>query len=412
MTIQSEKWREDFPILHQVVNDEPLVYLDNAATSQKPTAVLDALEAYYRTSNANVHRGVHTLAERATTQYEDARETVRHFIHANETAEVLFTRGTTTGLNWLSQSLGEAIVEPGDEIVISYMEHHSNIIPWQQLAKRKQARLKYIELTEDGQLDMDDARKQITDKTKIVSLTHVSNVLGVVNPIKELAALVHDKGGVMVVDGAQAAPHMPVDVQALDADFYAFSGHKMLAPTGIGVLYGKREWLERIEPVEFGGEMIDFVGLEDSTWKELPWKFEAGTPNMAGAIGLAKAINYLESIGMREIMDHEQEIVDYVMPKLEQIEGLTIFGPKDPKDRTGVIAFNIDGVHPHDVATAMDMEGVAVRAGHHCAQPLMNYLSQPATARASFYLYNTLADADKFVEALIATKEFFSYGLN
>ncbi|WP_368645950.1 cysteine desulfurase [Alkalibacterium putridalgicola] len=412
MTIQSEKWRADFPILHQVINDEPLVYLDNAATSQKPTAVLDALEAYYRTSNANVHRGVHTLAERATTQYENARETVRHFINAKETAEVLFTRGTTTGLNWLSQSLGEAVIEPGDEIVISYMEHHSNIIPWQQLAKRKQARLKYIELTEDGQLDMDDARKQITDKTKIVSLTHVSNVLGVVNPIKELAALVHDKGGVMVVDGAQAAPHMPVDVQALDADFYAFSGHKMLAPTGIGVLYGKREWLERIEPVEFGGEMIDFVGLEDSTWKELPWKFEAGTPNMAGAIGLAKAIDYLESIGMREIMDHEQEIVDYVMPKLEQIEGLTIFGPKDPKDRTGVIAFNIDGVHPHDVATAMDMEGVAVRAGHHCAQPLMNCLSQPATARASFYLYNTLADADKFVEALIATKEFFSYGLN
>ena len=412
MTIQSEKWRADFPILHQVVNDEPLVYLDNAATSQKPTAVLDALEAYYRTSNANVHRGVHTLAERATTQYENARETVRRFIHANETAEVLFTRGTTTGLNWLSQSLGEAVIEPGDEIVISYMEHHSNIIPWQQLAKRKQSTLKYIELTEDGQLDMDDARKQITDKTKIVSLTHVSNVLGVVNPIKELAALVHDKGGVMVVDGAQAAPHMPVDVQALDADFYAFSGHKMLAPTGIGVLYGKREWLEGIEPVEFGGEMIDFVGLEDSTWKELPWKFEAGTPNMAGAIGLAKAIDYLESIGMREIMDHEQEIVDYVMPKLEQIEGLTIFGPKDPKDRTGVIAFNIDGVHPHDVATAMDMEGVAVRAGHHCAQPLMNYLSQPATARASFYLYNTLADADKFVEALIATKEFFSYGLN
>ncbi|GEK88979.1 cysteine desulfurase / selenocysteine lyase [Alkalibacterium putridalgicola] len=412
MTIQSEKWRADFPILHQVVNDEPLVYLDNAATSQKPTAVLDALEAYYRTSNANVHRGVHTLAERATTQYENARETVRHFINAKETAEVLFTRGTTTGLNWLSQSLGEAVIEPGDEIVISYMEHHSNIIPWQQLAKRKQARLKYIELTEDGQLDMDDARKQITDKTKIVSLTHVSNVLGVVNPIKELAALVHDKGGVMVVDGAQAAPHMPVDVQALDADFYAFSGHKMLAPTGIGVLYGKREWLERIEPVEFGGEMIDFVGLEDSTWKELPWKFEAGTPNMAGAIGLAKAIDYLESIGMREIMDHEQEIVNYVMPKLEQIEGLTIFGPKDPKDHTGVIAFNIDGVHPHDVATAMDMEGVAVRAGHHCAQPLMNYLSQPATARASFYLYNTHADADKFVEALIATKEFFSYGPN
>ncbi|WP_423188654.1 cysteine desulfurase [Alkalibacterium sp. f15] len=412
MTISSEKWRADFPILHQVVNDEPLVYLDNAATSQKPTAVLKAVEEYYHTSNANVHRGVHTLAERATTQYENARETVRRFIHANETAEVLFTRGTTTSLNWLAQSLGDAIVEPGDEIVISYMEHHSNIIPWQQLAKRKQAKLVYIELTGDGQLDMDDARKKITDKTKIVSLTHVSNVLGSITPIKAIAELTHAKGGVMVVDGAQAVPHMPVDVQALDADFYAFSGHKMLAPTGIGVLYGKREWLDKIEPIEFGGEMNDFVGLESSTWKELPWKFEAGTPNISGAIGLAKAIDYLEIIGMNEIMEHEQEIVDYLMPKLANIEGLTVFGPKNPKDRTGVIAFNLESVHPHDVATAMDMEGVAVRAGHHCAQPLMTYLEQQSTARASFYLYNTRADADKFVEALIATKEFFAYGLN
>ncbi|OJF92147.1 cysteine desulfurase [Alkalibacterium sp. 20] len=412
MTISSEKWRADFPILHQVVNDEPLVYLDNAATSQKPTAVLKAVEEYYHTSNANVHRGVHTLAERATTQYENARETVRRFIHANETAEVLFTRGTTTSLNWLAQSLGDAIVEPGDEIVISYMEHHSNIIPWQQLAKRKQAKLVYIELTGDGQLDMDDARKKITDKTKIVSLTHVSNVLGSITPIKTIAELTHAKDGVMVVDGAQAVPHMPVDVQALDADFYAFSGHKMLAPTGIGVLYGKREWLDKIEPIEFGGEMNDFVGLESSTWKELPWKFEAGTPNISGAIGLAKAIDYLEIIGMSEIMEHEQEIVDYLMPKLAKIEGLTVFGPKNPKDRTGVIAFNLDSVHPHDVATAMDMEGVAVRAGHHCAQPLMTYLEQQSTARASFYLYNTRADADKFVEALIATKEFFAYGLD
>lgn len=412
MTVPYEHLVKDFKILQQQVNDEPLVYLDNAATTQKPEAVLKALEAYYHTSNANVHRGVHTLAERATVQYEGAREKVSRFINAPETAEVLFTRGTTTSLNWVARSLGDLIVEEGDEIVISYMEHHSNIIPWQQLAKAKKATLKYIELTNEGMLDMSDAREKITDKTKILSLTHVSNVLGVVNPIRELADCVHAKGGVMVVDGAQAVPHMSVDVQALGADFYAFSGHKMLAPTGIGVLYGKRQWLEQMEPLEFGGEMIDFVGLQESTWKELPWKFEAGTPNIAGAIGLGAAIDYLENIGMHEIMSHEQNLVAYLMPKLEEIDGLTLFGPKKASERTGVIAFNIDGVHPHDVATAMDMEGVAVRAGHHCAQPLMDYMSQPATARASFYLYNTMADADKFVEALKATKEFFLHGLD
>lgn len=412
MTVPYEELRKDFKILDQHVNDEPLVYLDNAATTQKPELVLKAVEAYYHTSNANVHRGVHTLAERATVQYEGSREKVRRFINAPETAEVLFTRGTTTSLNWVAKSLGDMVVEPGDDIVISYMEHHSNIIPWQQLAKRKGAKLKYIELTDEGMLDMADLKAKITENTKIVSLTHVSNVLGVVNPIREITDYVHEKGGIMVVDGAQAVPHMPVDVQALDADFYAFSGHKMLAPTGIGVLYGKRQWLEKMEPLEFGGEMIDFVELQDSTWKELPWKFEGGTPNIAGAIGLGAAIDYLENVGMREIMDHEQNLVAYLLPKLEEIEGLTIFGPEKASDRTGVIAFNIDGVHPHDVATAMDMEGVAVRAGDHCAQPLMNYLSQPATARASFYLYNTVADADKFVEALKATKEFFLHGLD
>ncbi|WP_080146966.1 cysteine desulfurase [Marinilactibacillus piezotolerans] len=412
MTVPFEQLKHDFAILNQVVNDEPLVYLDNAATTQKPAAVLQALETYYHTSNANVHRGVHTLAERATSQYEGSREVVREFIHAGETAEVLFTRGTTTSLNWVARSFGEMVIEPGDEILISYMEHHSNIIPWQQLVKKKNAKLVYIELTEDGQLDLEDARNKITDKTKIVSLAHVSNVLGVVNPIKQIADWVHEKNGYLVVDGAQATPHMPVDVQTLDADFYAFSGHKMLGPTGIGVLYGKRALLEQMEPIEFGGEMIDFVEEHDSTWKELPWKFEAGTPNIAGAIGLAAAIHYLSRIGMETILKHEKEIVEYIMPKLEAIDGLTIFGPKDASLRTGVIAFNIDGVHPHDVATAMDMEGVAVRAGHHCAQPLMTYLNQPATARASFYLYNTKADADKFVEALIATKEFFLNGLN
>ncbi|MDA3965843.1 cysteine desulfurase [Enterococcus thailandicus] len=407
--IHAEKLRADFPILFQEVNDEALVYLDNAATTQKPKQVLAALTNYYEKDNANVHRGVHTLAERATHEYEAAREKVRRFIHANETAEVLFTRGTTTSLNWVARSFGEFIHE-GDEIVLSYMEHHSNIIPWQQLAKQKGATLKYIELTPEGLLDMADAKEKITAKTKILAIAHVSNVLGVKNPVKDLAELVHEKGGVIVVDGAQAAPHMPINVQELDCDFYAFSGHKMCGPTGIGVLYGKRTWLEQMEPVEFGGEMIDFVELYDSTWKELPWKFEAGTPNIAGAIALGHAIDYLETIGLAEIHRYEEEIVAYVLPKLQAIKGLTIYGPQEPEKRTGVIAFNLENLHPHDVATALDMEGVAVRAGHHCAQPLLNYLQVPATARASFYFYNTKQDADRLVEAILATKEFFQHG--
>lgn len=408
--INADKIRHQFPILFQEVNDEPLVYLDNAATTQKPIAVLDTLRHYYEHDNANVHRGVHTLAERATKDYEAAREKVRRFINAKETAETLFTRGTTTGLNWLARSYGDLAVEAGDEIVISYMEHHSNIIPWQQLAKRKGAILKYIELTDEGCLDMNSARAQITDKTKIVSIAHVSNVLGVINPVKEVAELAHAQGAVMVVDGAQAVPHMPVDVQEIDADFYAFSGHKMCGPTGIGVLYGKRKWLEQMEPVEFGGEMIDFVHLYDSTWKELPWKFEAGTPNIAGAIALGAAIDFLEELGLDAIHQHEATLVAYVLPKLLAIEGLTVYGPQNPAEHTGVIAFNLAGLHPHDTATALDMEGIAVRAGHHCAQPLLTYLNVPATARASFYLYNTEADADRLIEAIIATKEFFQHG--
>lgn len=404
------KLRQDFPILDQIVNDEPLIYLDNAATTQKPIPVLQAMDDYYHHNNANVHRGVHTLAERATTQYENARETTRRFINARETAEVLFTRGATTSLNWVAQSMGELVVHEGDEIVISYMEHHANIVPWQQLAKKKKATLKYIALTAEGELDLDDAKVQITEKTAIVALTHVSNVLGVINPIQELTAYAHQKGAIMVVDGAQATPHMPVDVQALDCDFYAFSGHKMCGPTGIGVLYGKRHWLEQMEPIEFGGEMINFVHLQDSTWSELPWKFEAGTPNMAGAIGLATAIDYLENIGLSAIHDYEAELVAYVLPKLAAIDGVTIYGPTDPAKHTGVIAFNLDDVHPHDVATAMDMQGIAVRAGHHCAQPLLKYLDVSATARASFYFYNTKAEADAFIEAVYATKEFFQHG--
>lgn len=410
MTLDATKIRRDFPILDQIVNDEPLVYLDNAATTQKPEAVLQTLMDYYHHDNANVHRGVHTLAERATQAYEAAREKVRQFIHAKETAEILFTRGTTTSLNWVARSFGDAFVEEGDEIVISYMEHHANIIPWQQLAQAKKAKLIYINVTPEGFLDMADARRKIGPKTKIVAIAHVSNVLGGINPIEELIALAHAHDAVMVVDGAQAVPHMPVDVQALDCDFYAFSGHKMCGPTGIGVLYGKRQWLEQMEPVEFGGEMIDFVNLYDSTWKELPWKFEAGTPNIAGAIALGRAIDYLNAIGMTAIHEYEQELVAYVLPKLQAIEGVTIYGPQDPAKHTGVMAFNLDGLHPHDVATALDMEGVAVRAGHHCAQPLLNYLQVPATARASFYFYNTKDDADRLVDAILATKEFFQYG--
>lgn len=408
--ISAEKIRQDFPILFQEVNDEPLVYLDNAATTQKPKVVLDALKDYYEHENANVHRGVHTLAELATNSYEAAREKVRSFINASETAEVLFTRGTTTSLNWVARSFGEQFIHEGDEILISYMEHHSNVIPWQQLAKKTGASLKYIELTEEGFLDMEKAKELINSNTKIVSIAHVSNVLGVINPVEELAQMIHEQGGILVVDGAQSTPHMAIDVQQIDCDFFAFSGHKMCGPTGIGVLYGKRKWLEQMEPVEFGGEMIDFVELYDSTWKELPWKFEAGTPNIAGAIALGYAIDYLKAIGMENTHHYEEELVAYVLPKLQQIEGLTIYGPQDPAKRTGVIAFNLDGLHPHDVATALDMEGVAVRAGHHCAQPLLKCLQVAATARASFYFYNTKQDADRLVDAILATKEFFQHG--
>ena len=313
-------------------------------------------------------------------------------------------------MNWVAKSYGDQFVKAGDEIVVTPMEHHSNLVCWQQLAKRKQAKLVYLSLTEEGFIDMDDARKKITDKTAIVAIAHASNVLGVVNPIKELAEIAHFHQAVIVVDGAQAVPHMPVDVQALDADFYAFSGHKMCGPTGIGVLYGKRPLLEQMEPVEFGGEMIDFVYDKDSTWTQLPWKFEAGTPNIAGGIGLGAAIDYLNDIGMEAIHAHEEKLVSYVLPKLEAIEGLTIYGPKDPQKHTAVIAFNLENLHPHDVATALDMEGVAVRAGHHCAQPLLRHLNVAATARASFYFYNTKEDADRLIEAINATKEFFNNG--
>ncbi|HFI0137060.1 TPA: cysteine desulfurase [Streptococcus suis] len=404
--IDFERIRRDFPILDQVVNDEPLVYLDNAATTQKPQQVLDVLADYYQKDNANVHRGVHTLSERATARYEAARQKVADFIQAKSSKEILFTRGTTTGLNWVAQFARE-ILQPDQEVIISVQEHHSNIIPWQQACQQTGAKLRYVTL-KDGELDMDHLRSLLSSKTKFVALAHVSNVLGSVAPIGEIAELVHQVGAYLVVDGAQSVPHMAVNVQELDVDFYAFSGHKMLGPTGIGVLYGKEELLNLMSPVEFGGEMIDFVYEQSATWKELPWKFEAGTPNIAGAIGLGAAIDYLTEIGMDAIQAHEAELVDYVFPKLQAIPGLTIYGSQDLSKRTGVIAFNLDDLHPHDVATALDYEGVAVRAGHHCAQPLFRYLQVPATVRASFYIYNTKADCDKLVEAIIKTKEFFN----
>ncbi|MGN7387406.1 cysteine desulfurase [Sporosarcina sp. SAFN-015] len=403
----SKEIRNHFPILDQEINGHPLVYLDSAATSQKPRQVIEAISDYYLFNNANVHRGVHTLGNRATDQYEGARDKVRKFINAKSTQEVIFTRGTTTALNMVAQSYGRANINEGDEIVITHMEHHSNIIPWQQLAKEKGAVLKYIVLEEDGTLSLDKVRETVTDRTKIVSMMYVSNVLGTMNPIKEVTEIAHAHGAVMVVDGAQAAPHLKLDVQNLDCDFLAFSGHKMCGPTGIGVLYGKKDLLNEMEPVEFGGEMIDFVGLYDSTWKELPWKFEGGTPIIAGAIGLGAAIDFLEEIGLDQIERHEHELAGYAMEKMSSMDGLSIYGPQDPDKRAGIVTFNLDNVHPHDLATVLDMNGIAVRAGHHCAQPLMKWLECSATARASFYVYNTKEDVDRLVEGLRIAKEYF-----
>ncbi|HLR03696.1 MAG TPA: cysteine desulfurase [Virgibacillus sp.] len=396
--------KKEFPILDQEVNGHPLVYLDSSATSQKPHRVINAVNEYYKHDNSNVHRGVHTLGSRATDQYEGAREKVRRFINANSVSEIIFNRGTTTGINTVALSYADAHLDSGDEIVITPMEHHSNIIPWQQAAKRTGAILKYIPLQADGTISIEDVQNTVTDKTKIVAVAHVSNVLGTINPVKEITEVAHKHGAISVIDGAQSAPHMKVDMQDIDCDFYAFSGHKMCGPTGIGVLYGKQEWLENMEPVEFGGEMIDFVNLYDATWKELPWKFEGGTPVIAGAIGLGAAIDFLSEIGMDAILEHEEKLVKYAMERLSDIDELTIYGPAK---RAGLITFNLKDVHPHDTSTVLDAEGIAVRAGHHCAQPLMKWLEVVATARASFYLYNTMEDVDRLVEGLLTTKEYF-----
>ncbi|MBB5173520.1 cysteine desulfurase [Texcoconibacillus texcoconensis] len=404
--MNAKEIRELFPVLNQEVNGHPLVYLDSAATSQKPKQVIDVIEDYYKRYNSNVHRGVHTLGTLATDGYEGAREKIRSFIGAKSTEEIVFTRGTTTAINLVASSYGRANLGPGDEIVITPMEHHSNIIPWQQVAKATGATLKYIPLTADGRIELTDVEQTITDKTKIVAVMQVSNVLGSVNPVKEIAEIAHRHGAVILVDGAQSSPHMKVDVQDLDCDFFAFSGHKMCAPTGIGALYGKKSLLEKMEPVEFGGEMIDFVGDYESTWKELPWKFEGGTPIIAGAIGLGAAIDFLEDIGLDRIEEHEKAIANYALQRLDEVDGVDVYGPRE---RAGLVTFNCHDVHPHDVATVLDSEGVAVRAGHHCAQPLMRWLDVTATARASFYLYNTEEDVDAFVEALLKAKEYFGH---
>ncbi|WP_210133177.1 MULTISPECIES: cysteine desulfurase [unclassified Staphylococcus] len=399
---------KDFPILNQKVNGKRLAYLDTTATSQTPIQVINVLEDYYKRYNSNVHRGVHTLGSLATDAYESARESVRRFINAQYFEEIIFTRGTTASINLVARSYGDANLTEGDEIVVTEMEHHANIVPWQQLAKRTKAELKFIPMTPDGELDIEDVKATINDKTKIVAIAHVSNVLGTINDVKAIAEVAHQHGAIISVDGAQSAPHLALDMQDLDVDFFSFSGHKMLGPTGIGVLYGKRELLQNMEPIEYGGDMIDFVSKYDATWADLPTKFEAGTPLIAQAIGLGEAIKYLENIGFQAIHNYEKELTAYAFDQLSNIEGLEIFGP--PKERrAGVITFNLTDIHPHDVATAVDTEGVAVRAGHHCAQPLMKWVDQSSTARASLYIYNTKEDIDQLVNALKQTKEFFSY---
>ncbi|WFB57220.1 cysteine desulfurase [Paenibacillus sp. BR1-192] len=397
--------REQFPILHQEINGHPLVYLDNAATSQKPQVVIDAVKRYYEWENSNVHRGVHTLGSRATDAYEGAREKVARFINAESSEQIIFTRGTTTALNLVASSYARSVCGPGDEIVLTEMEHHSNLIPWQQAAIAVGATLKYIPLQPDGTIRVEDVEALVTERTKVVAIAYVSNVMGVVHPVKQIAEIAHRHGAVIVVDGAQSTPHMKVDVQDLDCDFYALSGHKMCAPTGIGALYGKKALLESMEPIEFGGEMINDVGLYESNWKELPWKFEGGTPIIAGAVGLGAAIDFLEEIGMDAIERHEAQLANYAMDRISEIKGISIYGPR--KRKVGLITFNLGDVHPHDVATVLDAQGIAIRAGHHCCQPLMRWLKVSSTARASFYLYNTEEDVDRLVSALIQTKEYF-----
>lgn len=402
-----EEIRNDFPILKRLVNGKPLVYLDNAATSQKPQAVIDALTQYYTFDNANIHRGLYFLSELATEQYETARLKVKELINAMSVSEIVFVRGATEAINLVASSLCRAKhFKDGDEVLISYMEHHSNIVPWQLMGGRKKTNLKVIPINDAGKLDMDAFEKMITEKTKLVSVVHISNSLGTVNPVKKIIEIAHSRGVPVLLDGAQAIPHYKIDVQELDADFYAFSGHKVFGPTGIGVLYGKTEFLEMMPPYQGGGDMIRTVTFEETTFDDIPRKFEAGTPNIAGGIGLGAAIDYLNQFDRNELIEHENFLLQYGTEQLLQIPGLRIIGAA--KEKASVISFVIEGIHPYDIGTIIDTDGIAIRTGHHCTQPIMKRYNLPATARASFAFYNTKEEIDKLVLGIHKVKKMFA----
>ena len=400
--------RREFPTLEQAVNGRPLVYLDNAATSQKPKVVLDALRAYYEDDNSNVHRGIHELSRRATVAYEESRAKVASWVGANAPSEIVWTRGTTEAINLVSSAWGLDNVGEGDEILISVLEHHSNIIPWQLLARRTGAVIKYIELDEQGRWILDELPHLLTDRTKIVAISHVSNALGTVNPVKRVAAAAHEVGALVLVDGAQGAVHMKVDVKDLGVDYYAFSGHKMCGPTGIGALWARRDLLDSMEPYQGGGEMIHFVGRDESSWATVPHKFEAGTPNIAGAIGMGAAIDFLSEVGMDAIAEHEHKLLGYALERMNKVDGICIYGPQSPDEHSALISFTLGDAHPHDISTILDSEGIAVRAGHHCAQLAMQHFGISATARASIYLYNTESDIDRLIEGLEQVRSIFA----
>ncbi|MEX2617692.1 MAG: cysteine desulfurase [Alphaproteobacteria bacterium] len=400
-----EAYRRDFPILSETVHGQPFVYLDNGASAQKPRQVIDAVRHVYEHEYANVHRGVHYMSERATDAYEGARIKVQKFLNAKHDHEIIFTRNATEAVNMVVRTHGQRFLQPGDEILISIMEHHANIVPWQMLAAEKGLKLKAVPITDDGELKMDEFRKMLTPETKMVAITHVSNALGTINDVTEITRLAHDAGATVLIDGSQGAVHMPVDVQAIDCDFYVFTGHKLYGPSGVGVLYGKEERLNAMPPFLGGGEMIEHVTIASSTWAALPNKFEAGTPMIAQAIGLGAAVDYVTAIGMDRISAHEEDLRRYATQRLSSIPGLKIYGTAPRK--AAIISFTVEGIHSHDIATIIDRAGVACRAGHHCAQPLMDLLGVPATTRASFGLYNTHADADALVAALESAREFF-----
>jgi cysteine desulfurase/selenocysteine lyase len=406
-TIDIERVRADFPILSREVHGRPLVYFDNAATTQKPRAVIEALVHYYEHYNANIHRGIHTLAEEATARYEETRQKVADFIGAPGPECIVFTRNTTESINLVAHAWGRENLGEGDEVVLSVMEHHSNLVPWQMLVGATGAKLRHIDIDEEGQFVQDDVERLIGDRTKLVAITHMSNVLGTINPVREITEMAHERGALVLIDGAQSVPHMPVDVQELDCDFLAFSAHKMLGPTGVGVLYGRSELLETMGPFLGGGEMIRRVRLEESTWNDTPWKFEAGTPNIGDVCAFGAALDYLQRLGMDQVRAHEEELAGEALRRLSEIPGVTIYGPSSAEARGGVVAFNLDDVHPHDLGTVLDRHGVAIRAGHHCAQPLMNRLDVVATARASFYVYNAIEELDALVEGIQAAERLF-----